>query len=81
MLSLFFALVFWKKAFISGKRHGLVYLFPEIVWCPAQNLSVIFSVRRPVVAEGHDALGARDLELGVSAVEEPSVNVLIEFSI
>jgi hypothetical protein len=42
---------------------------------------VIFSVRRPVVAEGHDALGARDLELGVSAVEEPSVNVLIEFSI
>ena len=61
------------KAFISGKRHGLVYLFPEIVWGPAQNLSVIFSVRRPVVAEGHDALGARDLELGVSAVEEPPV--------
>jgi hypothetical protein len=38
---------------------------------PSSHLSVVGAVGRAVVAERHAALRARDLELGVGAVEQP----------
>ena len=53
-------------------EHTRLGLLAQIVGRPAQHLAVLIARRGLVVAEGHDALSAWDLEPGVAAVEEPA---------